>query len=63
MPLGAGIVLEREPASLGFFFAFVFVIAIRQAEKTEVSEAKYCEFALNCLLIDMLILDDVSSSC
>ena len=63
VPLGTGIVLEREPTELSLVSTLVFVIALREAGKTQVSETKRCEFALNCLLIDMLILDDVTGYC
>lgn len=63
VPLGTGVVLEREPTELNLVPTLVLVITIREAEKTEVSETKYRKFALNCLLIDMLIFDNVAGGC
>lgn len=63
VPLGTGIVLEREPTELSLVSTLVLVIALREAGKAQVSETKRCEFALNCLHVDMLILDNVAGGC
>jgi hypothetical protein len=60
VPLGTGIVLEREPTPLRFLETFVVVIAVGQAEKTQVFETPHCKLTLDCLLVDMLVLDDIA---
>jgi len=63
VPLRAGVILEREPAELDLAPTLVLVVAVGGAEKTEVSETEDCEFALDLLYIDVLVLDDEAGAC